>query len=759
MKKCNFLWIFILILFAGCETEMDKYFKVPDWLKGSAYEVLEQEGNFTLFLSAVDKSDFTELVKGKGIITVMAPTDEAFRTYLSEKGLNSVDDLTLTEINSLVGMHLVYYSFSTQDFMDYKPDGVESENLAPGTYFKFRTKSREAITTAIDKANDNAVRKVVHKDRFLPVFSESFFTNSGSDPATEYETLYPDSKWTGQGGFNVANASVLEYQIVTDNGYLYYLDQVIEPLETIYAELERSGYTKFAQLYDRFATYEYDPDATKAYADEGDSLYVHGHYPLPSIASEWTSTYSMTVPDYAQMAALSSLAYNVIAPDDNSVEEFFQKNWAPYYSSIDDVNIFPLYYLMNNHVYATSSTGANTIRFLLPNIVPAMIANSDFVDGNASADMDLIKVCNNGMLYGLRNNILTPDLFESVIGLALKDPKYNMMLIMLTYTYSNYFNYSYGRSFDVFYPSDNMLLNNTTYEGRVLQYRQGNKYEFGSESVQIEGSDGMRSMYTYEMAGLIGAHIVDDIVYSRNSGGEEEIIYSTLNDFEYLYRKGNKIYSSAIWNNGEEDLVIPEIEKAGDFFNGTAWILKGEEEGASALTPEERFFGDYITSMVVTRPDALRGFSYFSSTNSMQDPALSFLQGERFIAFVPSFEALQADVAGNGYYPITDTSVAGMVACDNYVQGLFVNLDENNLYSYPFPGTMARTETTLTTFLTLTGEDSEAQNITVTLIDKGDQLVVRDMQGNEANVISVFPYMFLDGAVYVIDKALNLLNR
>lgn len=38
----------------------------------------------------------------------------------------------------------------------------------------------------------------------------------------------------------MSNASVKEYQIITNNGYIYNVDRVLEPLETIYDVLKKN---------------------------------------------------------------------------------------------------------------------------------------------------------------------------------------------------------------------------------------------------------------------------------------------------------------------------------------------------------------------------------------------------------------------------------------------------------------------------------------------------------------------------------------
>lgn len=746
MKKCKIFWIFILILVASCQSEMDKYYELPDWLKGSAYEVLQEEGNFTIFLSAVDKTDFKDLVNGKGVITVMAPTDEAFRAYLAKHGKETIDGFTKDELNKLIGYHLVYYSFSKENFMNYKPNGIESEVKYPGLYFKFRTKSRDAISTAVDIANENALRRIMHKERFLPVFSSNFFASNAVDAKGEYEALYPGSTWQGNNGFNVSNAAVIDYAIITDNGYLYTLDQVIEPLETIYTELSdpNSNYTDFAKIYDRFVSYNYDEDATRDYGN-GDSLFVHSHIGLSPIASEWTTSPTSIVPDYAQMANLTSLAYNIIAPDNASLQAFFNKYWKDYYQTLEQVNFYPLAVLVDWHIYRGS--------LLLPSQVPFYVTGSDYVDGNSSTELGMKTMCVNGVLYGLKNNIMTPSLFESPAAPALRDPQYNMMMMLLNRSsYIYYFQHSYGHSFNVFYPSDNMIVRNSSYGGRTMEYIKGNPNLFGAETINIESDDGMKAISNSQSKGFAGAHISDGILAVKDNGADAGVVYSTLNQFEYLYLTGDKIYSSAIWNN-KETVTVPEVEKIATYVNGTAYKLKGEEKGAPALSPEANNFKDVIVSNM--KPADYSGFSVYLNMSSVAQttPAFNFLQGDRFIVFIPSYDAVLKDLTTTRYFPTTGT----MDKRDAYIKGMFVNVNSSALYDYPFPGAMNKPETTLKTFLRL-NDGNSVKEVAITLVDNGRELILRDSKGNEAKVISYFPYMYADGAAYIIDGVLDLLN-
>lgn len=55
MKKYFLMGLFFFSL-VSCQREIDKYYEIPDWLKGNAYEVMEDRGNFSIFMKAVDRS-------------------------------------------------------------------------------------------------------------------------------------------------------------------------------------------------------------------------------------------------------------------------------------------------------------------------------------------------------------------------------------------------------------------------------------------------------------------------------------------------------------------------------------------------------------------------------------------------------------------------------------------------------------------------------------------------------------------------------
>ncbi len=728
MKK----WIFfvgIILTMLSCETALEKYYRTPDWLKGNAWEVLEDKGEFSMFLEAIDSTSFKELVKGKGIVTVMAPTNEAFQAYLNSHNYNSISDIPKDVIEKLVAYHLVYYSFSKSAFEDYKPEGLSSENDLKGVYYKFRTKSRDDISQLVDPTEGNLLRKVINKERFLPVFSHNLFESYKIDAKANYEYFYPNSTWTGSEGFNISNASVIDYAIVTDNGYVYTIDQVLEPLETVYTSLnEQTDYSLFRNAYDRFLSFNYDAVASAEYGEK-DSLFVRSHgTDLPAIASEWTNLQNGI--DYTQLSILSRRAYNLFAPNNMAMNQFFQEYWSAYYTSLDQVNFLPLLALLTNHVTSGDVLFPQTIE---AGSVKSPLGTPIIFDRE---DADVRKMCVNGTLYGL-NKVLVPSLFTQVTKPMFVNPKYNIMLDMVINSSFLYSLLSNQVQFKIFYPSDSIIELNTTLEGRMIKYVNTNKLKYGAQSLQIEGDLGLEDMKFSQKKVIAGSHVAQKKIYESG----DTAVYSTMNDFNYLYTIGNKVYSSSIYNSGDP-LKVPTFSKIGNYPNGEAYSISGAS--ASALVPETNQLKSIFTSIA-----APADFEYFKALISAAGmdktlPPYNFLLGERFIVLVPSNAAILAGFAA-GKIPF---SPADKVS--SFIKPYFIHVSESGLLDYPFPGSGLNTE--LVSF----GVNSSGERVKYTIQDKGKYLVVKDAKGNEIKVSSVLPRVYADGAAYIIEGLLDV---
>ena len=728
MKKWTPILVCFIISLTSCVSELDKYYATPDWLKGNSWEVLEKKGNFKLFLSAVERTSYKDLVQGKGIITVMAPTDSAFQVYLTKHNYASVNDIPNSEITKLVGFHLVYYSFGKDKFEDYKPNGVESDNTYKGMYYKFRTKSQDSISSEIDASNNNAIHKVYHNDRFLPVFSFNYFNSYGLNAKSNYEYFYPNSTWTGESGFNISNASVKDYAIITDNGYVYTVNQVLEPLGTIYTELKNENdFSLFRSSYDRFRNFIYNTSYTADYG-KGDSLFTLDHTFLPAIASEWPTLGN------SLLSTMALYADNVFAPNNASMQAFYDKYWKPYYNNngIENVNFEPMLALLQNHYYSGTILFPQQIE--LGKIKSVFGSTIQFDRSNAT----MKHICENGSLYGL-DHVIVPPMFEKVTAPMYCNPKYNVFLDMMK-------NSSYiptlitdSINFKLFYPSDDMILLFSNLDGKAMQYVNTNAKKYGSQQLQIDSDNGFQTMSSSQKKTFAGSHIATEQISSKGT----ESVYRTLIPYNYIYTNGDKVYSSSIFNLGV-DTKVPTFTKIdGSWTNGVAYALEGAT--ATALTPEYNQFKTIITSI-----SCPADYTYFkavisSSGLAATTPPFNFLQGERFIVLIPNQAAI---LAGYASKKIPTTPADKVVS---FLKPYFINVSASNFLDYPFPG--AGVKGTMVSFGTKSDGKTPA---TFTLVDRGTELVIIDAKGNEAKVLSYFPHIYSDGAAYLIDKLLEI---
>ena len=512
------LAIGVALALVACQDEMKDYYEEPDWLRGSIYEILEERGGYAQFLAAADRCNYTALLKGRSILTVMAPDDASMNSYLQANyGTTDVSQIPVGELKKLVGFHLLYYSFDKDKLTNFRPsegDGAtdEEKEVNAGLYYKFRTRSQDPVTTVqpqrMQLADGSLVDttgvsvEVYHLERFVPVFSYAMFQTKVIDAKYNYEYFFPETEWAGgSDGFNVSDATVTEYAYPAKNGYVYFVDRVIKPLETIHTELENNPqYSLFLKLYDVASYYAEDADLTAVYGG-GEHSYYQQYYQntsfrVPNIASEWP------VSNYRQMTALSSTSYSVFAPTDDAFNEFYTSYWGdptdptgyPLEVSYDSVSADAINYLLSNSV--------DPNKMVFPEEIKNGTVKNLFTQTTINFDVDAVpqqnrKMCVNGVLYG--QSILTPPaVFGSVTGPAYKYKRYNMFLRMLGASDMQSTLTSDAVNFIMLYPNDAQFeANNVWWSDAESRIKNG---PVGSTTASNLGSG--------EQANFVNSHIV-----------------------------------------------------------------------------------------------------------------------------------------------------------------------------------------------------------------------------------------------------------
>ncbi len=751
-KVCILLAV---ISFASChDIADDDHYKAPDWLKGNAWEVMESEGNHTTFLKAIELSGFKPIVNGQSILTVMAPDDQAWQSFLQAEGYSSVEDMyqkNPLQLRKTVGYHLMYYAYDWSKMVNFRPtegDGAteEQKQVAAGLYYKHRTRSMDEMEQMRGKLNgvDTTVT-VYHYERYLPVFSHLMFASKGIDAKSNYEYFYPGSAWTGgSNGFNVSNAGVTDNEAtVTDNGYLYHVNQVIKPLETIHTTLKNNAnYSDFINLYDTYASFvEADQETSTSL---GKVVYVQVHNPLPNIALEWPVT------NYRSVATLERGTYTILAPSNQAISRFFQTFWGPQsgYLSLSDLDPLILqYFIMQSFAENTDPVFPEEIE---KNQV--MTAYGTPVNINTS-EVDDRLFCANGIVYGM-NDMDAPAIFSSVVGPAFRDTTYQCFLYALDASDLVLSLASDKANFVTLVPN-NLQFNQNEPQMRLNVTTQGKNLEVYSD---VDGN--FANVSSGQARSIVNMHTASNVSELKTSGTQ---VIETNTAFNYWYVRDGKITTSALFNEqlnpayqGNPFVGFHEVSNNGEpWNNGRAYSYDYPMLFAEAS-------GDGLTHRLAVGND--KNYEYYLFAQLLQKAGLvqngtipSIVSDDtRYIVFVPTNQAIKDNISkipGCSALTIADDyTISGNVSTSNktllanYLRNYFVSSLMNTITSYPYPGSSCKGS-----FYTMGTE-------TMTIGEEGDGLYVGFSPESRVGVSRKYfslPFAFADGCMHFIDGILQ----
>ncbi|MDD3166187.1 MAG: fasciclin domain-containing protein [Bacteroidales bacterium] len=768
------MWLvsILVVLLSSCIDQMDEYYEKPGWLKGNIYQILEQDGNYSLFLQGLDRAGFKQMVNGKSILTVMAPNDSAFASYLqTQYGTTQIELLPLEELKKIMGFHIMYYAFNTEKLINFRPDEGdaatdEDKMLNAGLYYKHRTKSMDPISVEWDATRGDSV-KIYHHERFLPVFSHLFFQTKQIDPVYNYEYFFPQTPWKGgNNGFNVSNAAVDAYQLIASNGYVYKIDRVLRPLQTIYDELRaQEDYSTFLDLYNKYVYFAEVPELTVEYGNGSKLFQMYHKTPLANIACEWPEI------DYSNMSNLSKVAYSVFAPSNAAIQRFFDNYWkVGGYDTLTQVSRESIEYLLFNSVYTESVAFPEEIKKSL--IINSYGTPIEF-DVDAVPEENRI-LCVNGVFYGL-DEVAAPLMFRSVTGPAFQYKQYGYFLKMLKASNLMMTLSSNETRYLCLIPSnaqiesigitvnrdDNLILNNSLLSGSVQT-----SYVY-AHTVSLDATPG-----SYTELPSTGAHVFRTLSPTYNL---------------YWYVLDGKITNSVLYNErifpsapaDESTLFSPVYERT---FEGHEWsngkVYAYDSlffDGSYDRTNYKKFQG----LMYNNRSDETLPYQAFASLLDMAGlynaQAFNFVF-EKYLAFVPTTQAVHDALLANripGIDPdpawVDDETVPFMnrfvvsdaEALKQYLMMYFIPESTAGVSNYPFVGWNEAVPNGLPTLDVKEVYDSQNKLTLVTthldVEDTGSALRVRVRKaGSEwIDVLAdyhYFPFIFDDGCIHFITR-------
>ena len=110
----------VLLTATSCSDEPDeKNYYTAKGFMASGY-LTNREDIFSEFIAIINKSEMVnfDLLGTYGSYTVFAPTNDAIDIYLASRGLQSVDQLSVKDCDTIAATHIIEQSFFTTDFSD-----------------------------------------------------------------------------------------------------------------------------------------------------------------------------------------------------------------------------------------------------------------------------------------------------------------------------------------------------------------------------------------------------------------------------------------------------------------------------------------------------------------------------------------------------------------------------------------------------------------------------------------------------------------
>jgi uncharacterized surface protein with fasciclin (FAS1) repeats len=454
--RSTFLYFICALLFTQCD-DADKYYDRPEWLEPPVYDVLKQEGRFSLYLQCVDKTEYAKVLKGAGLCTVFAPNDEAFSAYLKEKDYASVEAIPEEALKELVAYSIVYSKWTTEHLSDYYD--TNKETYVTGA-FKRKTNCyalpyqdpefdnqwvfNQTINGGVSFYVSNYQYRLASNNyKYLPVFSTAYF-NSLPEPLTafDYNTFFPNSQYTG---VNVQSGAILKHDIAAENGIVHEVSTVNEPMKNMDDMLREPAYSGFKSLIDFrdingnyfFKSYTETPaiylglfqkmrpneTMAKIYQKWYDNSYLAFSPLLENIYSEATGTYDS-----------EKTGNTLVVPKNESLQNFIQSKLLKYYGSLDKLPVEVISTLINTHMISS---------LVWPSQYKSGInSTGEYINGAGAEGPDFNnagitekRMASNGFVY-LSDNVVKSRFFETVYSEIFLNPAHSM----LNRAYVNFYN-------------------------------------------------------------------------------------------------------------------------------------------------------------------------------------------------------------------------------------------------------------------------------------------------------------------------------
>ncbi|MFA9388212.1 MAG: fasciclin domain-containing protein [Prolixibacteraceae bacterium] len=437
--------LFAVIFYSCNKNDFDKYER-PDWLAGKVYSQIKAEENLSTFTKCLELTEYSQVIDVSGSYTVFAPTDEAFQLYFSQHTkYKSVDDIPEAELLALVKYHIVQNPWSRdqlrsldvngwidpEDEFNDKPRGYKRETLLLGKDAKYGIKTIYGDIDElmiVDTTQSSWHRKVATDSRkFAPIFFQEYF-GIYNLKLSDY-SFYFDRTFENNEDIYYVNGRVEGDEIFAENGFVYKIDRVVDPLQNAFEILSSkentNTYSKFLTLVEKFPTLVYNETKTfdQPGADLGlavDSLF---DLTFPNLVFNITSEKTKAPASGSGLPSEVTIRFHhgLIAPTNDAFDSFVEQ------------------YVSGNKQWGSIDAMPQRIKKIITNTYFSTnpIYETDIDEGFYNGEEDIVRINLSDIVqkeYGSNctflgvNKAVVPRAFKSITGPIYRQPGYSVMM-------------------------------------------------------------------------------------------------------------------------------------------------------------------------------------------------------------------------------------------------------------------------------------------------------------------------------------------
>lgn len=335
----------LLLCLAGlsvisCQREIEK-FQRPDWLEGKLFTQIQAIPETDQFVRCLTRTGYDTIINSAGSFTVFVPNNAAFDAYFAANSeFSSVDDMPYNEVWELVRTHIIQNPWSRvqlqtldingwidkKDPYNDEPWGYKRQTTMkdPNKKYFIKVDTRE-VTTIVDSTQSTDTRMVFTESRkYAPLFFDEYMELAKVN-SSDYEYFF--NRPFDAGSMYYVNAKLIEGQDeYAENGFIYVVDQVVEPLKNaeqhIESDEDEHNYNMFLETIHLFPEFIENIDETNKQPGAELGLEVPTLYNLryPSLTFDIHREFTGEGRDRVNSTNSIRYHYGVLAPTDAAMK-------------------------------------------------------------------------------------------------------------------------------------------------------------------------------------------------------------------------------------------------------------------------------------------------------------------------------------------------------------------------------------------------------------------------------------------------------